>query len=74
MPVGFHCFIHVLVQSQKHNELPVIVKKVDIQRRIDIFLKELKDAWKKVIELEFTVTQQESNPIFMQVLVVCWIC
>lgn len=38
------------------------------QRIIDIFLKELKTTWQKVIDLEFTVIQTESNPQFINAL------
>ena len=37
-----------------------------VQRVIDVFLKELKDTWKKVVELDFTVEQTESDPQFIQ--------
>jgi flagellar motor switch protein FliM len=39
-----------------------------IQQIIDVFLNELKDTWKKIVELEFTIEQTESNPMFVQVV------
>ena len=37
-----------------------------IQQVIDVFLKELKTTWQKIVELEFTVEQTESNPQLIQ--------
>ena len=36
-----------------------------IQRIIDAFLEELKKTWSDIIDLEYSITQQESNPQFI---------